>query len=169
MTEIGWKKVYYTPPANAKTFVTSFRTQGSSNGCEGRICGALAKLEILRSFISNDYYSPSYRASKVKVLDIYSIPHKYRRLKSAYSGYDNNFVYKTGDILYEKNKTGIFYFKDRRQALAFVDWVYLGNENTPPPILIGNMPFSIHGGDCDFFPSYMKAHGKLYKSYAKKD
>lgn len=143
---IGWKKALYGVPAHAKNsvkIVRRFERLTGRNYPRGwyddfypslRVAAALVKLEIIGNVYSYEE-SAKLKTNKAKVLGVYSVPHKYRKIKCARSMFDPTFEYKTGEIVTSnvtkanykvvedfERSGGIFYFTNRRHALEFLDW-----------------------------------------------
>ena len=121
--------------ANIKDVKTNIYTLGYNLACpeEGSFIGykkaneCIVKLLILEDSKRSSATSSKCRTNKVKVLDIENIKTG-EKLKEIRSNYDNNFIYKVGEIVTVSNfdddrwnecSTGIHFFMNRDNAINY--------------------------------------------------
>ena len=121
--------------ANLKDIKTNINTTGYKLACpeEGSFIGYkkaggfIIKLLILEDAKRSSATSSKCRTNKVKVLDIENIKTR-NKVKEINSDYDNNFIYRVGEIVYVNNfdddrwnecATGIHFFMKKDNAIKY--------------------------------------------------
>ena len=121
--------------ANLKDIKTNINTTGYKLACpeEGSFIGYkkaggfIIKLLILEDAKRSSATSSKCRTNKVKVLDIENIKTR-NKVKEINSDYDNNFIYRVGEIVYVDNfneyrweecTSGIHFFMNKEDAINY--------------------------------------------------